>query len=441
MLGFDAAIMWHLLTQIKMMALFGPLAMVDDFCPRLSSLTVIPAPINSAEDGECPIIFNKKPSSVVSLRNSILSTSRSVDPETVNQGNECMTAQSTILSNNQDFPPPMVENSSSDEKGNVNVVQLSPPLAHGEGNPSSMVVNQEHNFPRSPVLLDESMSPIEMHNEPTSVSVIVISSNSNKEAEEKGSEDTPGKNQITTAESVDGGISALEQSIAGVQGDDRYLHSTTLKSYSHSPISRTRRGRKGRRRNTEQVGRESNEVFSFGSYGDLEPNFGTGVSKYISGRDVKPDLGATQRVSEVSSVDSRATMVSALPSPLLCPVLSPEVTSLAGPRQQGCFPRRASLVARESINLSLQALYTPMKFGSDRAFCFDLDAGNASQVVIEETGETAITSERKIRNQKRNRLSSQMSGSEVSPGLWKKRRRWPLTGNESSCNSTHPEVV
>lgn len=56
--------------------------------------------------------------------------------------------------------------------------------------------------------------------------------------------------------------------------------------------------------------------------------------------------------------------------------LSPEVASLAGPRereeeqerQRFRIPRRAFLVAREAIGLSMQALFTPTKMTSDRAF-------------------------------------------------------------------------
>ncbi|KAL5110822.1 hypothetical protein TcWFU_008601 [Taenia crassiceps] len=402
----------------KMMALFGPLAMLDDFCPRLFPLTAIPATVISTEDGRCPATSNKKPkcasllSSVVSPRNRIPSRSRSIDLETVDHEDEC--ADLCARSNDQDFQSPMIEASSSDEKGNVDAVQLSPPLADEAENPLSIVVDQEHYFPRSPVLLAESMSPTVMHNGPTSVSTIIISSDTNKEAEdEKGSENIPNENQATTVESVDAGITPLEQPIAGVRGGNRHLQSTTLRSHTYPPVSRTMQ-RRTRRRNKKRIGTGSNEVFSFGSYGDLKLNFST-----------DPDLGTTQYVSEPSSIDSRATMVSALPSPLLCPVLSPEFTSLSGPRQQGNLPRRASLVARESINLSLQALYTPMKFGSDRAFCFDLDAENAPQVVMEEVGETAITPKRKVGRQKRSRSSSQMSDDTVSPGPWKKRQRRP----------------
>ncbi|VUZ49434.1 unnamed protein product, partial [Hymenolepis diminuta] len=56
--------------------------------------------------------------------------------------------------------------------------------------------------------------------------------------------------------------------------------------------------------------------------------------------------------------------------------LSPEVVSLAGPRKQTeekerrktRLPRRASLVAREAIGLSMKALFTPTKLTSDRVF-------------------------------------------------------------------------
>lgn len=275
--------------------------MLDDFCPRPSPPTVIPASVNSAEEGECPVISNKKPkcaslsSGVVSPRNGIQSRSRSFDSETVNWGNECVTAQLPVLledervdlyalSNDQDFQPPMVE-TSSDEKGNVDVVQLSPPLADKAENPPSIIVDQEHDFPLSPVLLAESMSPIEVHNEPTSVSLIIISSDGNKEAEEeKDNEDTSGTNRTTTIGPVDGEISPLEQSIADVQGGDGCLQSAILRSYSYSPISRMRRRRKARRRNTEPIGGGINEIFPSGSYGDLELNFDTRVSEYVFGR-------------------------------------------------------------------------------------------------------------------------------------------------------------
>ncbi|KAM3174893.1 hypothetical protein ACTXT7_009604 [Hymenolepis weldensis] len=58
--------------------------------------------------------------------------------------------------------------------------------------------------------------------------------------------------------------------------------------------------------------------------------------------------------------------------------LSPEVVSLAGPRKQieeqerqkTRLPRRASLVAREAIGLSMKALFTPTKLTSDRINAF-----------------------------------------------------------------------
>nr|CDS26378.2 expressed protein [Hymenolepis microstoma] len=62
--------------------------------------------------------------------------------------------------------------------------------------------------------------------------------------------------------------------------------------------------------------------------------------------------------------------------PCLQRPLSPEVASLAGPREhveeqerrKTRLPRRASLVAREAIGLSMQALFTPTKLTSDRIF-------------------------------------------------------------------------
>ncbi|EUB61955.1 hypothetical protein EGR_03228 [Echinococcus granulosus] len=492
-----------------MMALFGSLATLDDFCPRLSPLTVIPAPFDPAEEGGGPAFSNEEPkctllsSSIVSSWNNIPSRGRPIDSKAVNQGNTCMSAQSPILleadpvdldalSNDQDFQPPMIKISSGDEGRVEDVVQRSPPLVDDTENLPLVVVDQEHDFPRSPVLLDESMSSIRIHDEPALVKPIIISPDNSEEAEEGVSEDTPGENQTTTAESVNRVASPLEQSIGGVQDGDRYLQPIILSNRSDSPTNRTRQRRKikTRRRTTEPVGRGSGNVFSFGSYEDLEPNFETG-----------PNSGATQRVSEQSLVDSGATAVSGLPSPLLRPVLSPEVTCLAAPRQQDHLPRRASLVARESINLSLQALYTPIKFGSDRLFCFNPDAESASQVAsersldaynsdgssnlfrrikeesqsdaepvpslaseaippsraslvsgpsskrgekekvaIEKAEETAITSARKKQEQKRNRLSPQTSDSDVPPQPRKRRRRLRI-GVKSSCDSTHPQVV
>ncbi|VDO06782.1 unnamed protein product [Rodentolepis nana] len=69
--------------------------------------------------------------------------------------------------------------------------------------------------------------------------------------------------------------------------------------------------------------------------------------------------------------ESSPTGLSCLQRPL-----SPEVASLAGPREHveeqerrnARLPRRASLVAREAIGLSMQALFTPTKLTSDRVF-------------------------------------------------------------------------
>ncbi|VDM31269.1 unnamed protein product [Hydatigera taeniaeformis] len=366
-----------------MMVLFGSLAMLDDFCPRLS-FTVIPTSANSPEDGEGPAVSSKKlnhqsrPSSLILARDGILTGSRSIGSEAINRGNERVNVQSPVLlenepvelytsSNGQNFQPPMIETSFGHDGDNLNVVQLS--------SATDEAVDRKHNCPRFLVLPDRSMSPLRMHDESTSVSQVMISSNSNKAArDEKGGKGTISENQALSLMSVERGISTLEESTTEFQNGDRDLQTTTTMSFSYSYISRTRRRRKVIRRTTE--------LFHMGSNGDLERHFDNGVNSIDKDEyQTEPDLRTMQGGFEQLPVDKRVhRSVSVLPNPQLRSALGSEVTGLPGQRQQCHLPRKASLVARESINLSLQALYTPTKFGSDRAFYFSLDAENTSQV-------------------------------------------------------------
>lgn len=73
--------------------------------------------------------------------------------------------------------------------------------------------------------------------------------------------------------------------------------------------------------------------------------------------------------TQITATDA-SSVASTLASPLPQAPLSPNVPFLYHQRT----PRRASLVARESISLSVQALFTPTRIHSDRSFRSDSEA-------------------------------------------------------------------
>lgn len=99
-----------------------------------------------------------------------------------------------------------------------------------------------------------------------------------------------------------------------------------------------------------------------------EPDDEASVDRFLKEADATL-LRSPGEVSQGAATDVPSVASSTLPSPLRQRVLSPDI-----PLHQQRTPRRASLVARESISLSVQALFTPSRIHSDRAFRSDTEA-------------------------------------------------------------------
>ncbi|VUZ49435.1 unnamed protein product, partial [Hymenolepis diminuta] len=108
--------------------------------------------------------------------------------------------------------------------------------------------------------------------------------------------------------------------------------------------------------------------------------------------------------------------------------LSPEVVSLAGPRKQTeekerrktRLPRRASLVAREAIGLSMKALFTPTKLTSDRVFekSHSQSMVSASRQRSPEVAENSFEhSEEILRSRRPGRWAFQVARDSINPTL------------------------